>query len=89
MAYFQIGILVVIGLAVFGIFMGFFIDLNKDASYHNRRQRSMKPKLSVIRTKRKVQAAKRPSAPNKPVQKKERRKYDNTPRGPRGPEKRK
>lgn len=88
MAYFQIGILAVAGLLVFGIFMGFFIDLNKDASFHNRRQRKMKPKLSVIRTKRKGQAAKRPPAPNKPAQTKERRNNGSSPRSPRGPEKR-
>lgn len=88
MAYFQIGILAIVGLLVFSIFMGFFIDLNKDASFHNRRQRKMKPKLSVIRTKRKHQTKKRPPASGKPVQKKERRSHDNSPRGPRGPEKR-
>ena len=88
MAYFQIGILAIVGLLVFGIFMGFFIDLNKDASFHNRRQRKMKPKLSVIRTKRKRQTMKQPSAPGKPVQKKERRNNEKSPRGPRGPEKR-
>ncbi len=95
MAYFQIGILVVGGLLVFGIFMGFFIDLNKDASFHNRRQRKMKPKLAVIRTRRKMpkpsKKAQHPQPPKKvqrPQQVKERRENGKSARGPRGPEKR-
>lgn len=86
MAYFQIAILVVVGLVVFGIFMGFFIDLNKDASFHNRRQRKMKPKLAVIRPRRNM--PKPPKKAQPPQMVKERRENGKSARGSRGPEKR-
>lgn len=73
MAYFQIGILTVVGLVVFGIFLGYLIDLNKDATFQNRRQKRMRPPLEVVR-KRRVQ--------------KERERGGKPERGPRGPEKR-
>lgn len=52
MAYVQIGILAVVGLLVLGIFFYCFIDLNKDASFQNRRQMKQRPPLRLVKSAR-------------------------------------
>ena len=100
MAYFQIGILSIVGLIVFGVFFSYFVDLNKDATFHNHRQKRTKPRLEVIKTKRRP-AAKPMARPAQATQKselqkkgsrqdsqRERERIDPPKRGPRSPEKR-
>lgn len=77
MAYFQIAILTIVGIVVFGVFIGYFIDLNKDATFQNRRQKKMKPRLRMVK--------KRKKAHQMP---KERGRGENPARGTRSPEKR-
>lgn len=97
MAYFQIGILSVVGLIVFGVFFSYFVDLNKDASFHNHRQKRTKPRLEVIKTKRRPaaqpmarpsQKAEMPKKRNHQDSQRERERIDPPKRGPRSPEKR-
>lgn len=79
MTYWQIGTLVLMGLLVFIMFFVYLIDLNKDATYQNRRQKQSKPQLEMIRAKKLRR--------NNPRMK-ERSSHGRIERGPRGPEKR-
>ncbi len=79
MAYWQIGTLVLMGLLVFILFFVFLIDINKDTTFQNRRQKQSKPQLEMIRSKKRRKL--RPEA-------KERGTHGRTERSPRGPEKR-
>lgn len=88
MAYFQMGILAVVGLIIFGMFLGYFIDLNKDATYQNRRQKRMRPQLEVVRRRRVQVGGAKQQPGKKPMPQKGSGRVEQPERGPRGPEKR-
>ncbi len=79
MTYWQIGTLVLMGLLVLIMFFVYLIDLNKDATYQNRRQKQSKAQLEMIRAKK----LRRPQPGMK-----ERSSHGRIERSPRGPEKR-
>lgn len=89
MAYFQMGILAVVGLIIFGMFLGYLIDLNKDATYQNRRQKRMRPPLEVVRRRRVQSGHTSQPAGRKTLPQKGSGRVDQPERGPRGPKKRK
>lgn len=67
------------GAITFILFMGYYIDLNKDSTFQNRRQKKSKPPLSVIKPRKR--------RGSKPVIQ-EGRTNDRTQKSPRRPEKR-
>lgn len=85
MTYIQIGTLIVIGLLVFILFFVYLIDLNKDTTFQNRRQKQTKPQLEMIRSNKRPRMKERPKI--RPEMK-ERTSHGRIERGPRGPEKR-
>lgn len=85
MTYIQIGTLVVIGLLVIVLFFAYLIDINKDTTYQNRRQKQSKPQLEMIRSKKRPKMKERAQFRS---EMKERTSHGRIERGPRGPEKR-
>lgn len=79
MTYWQIGTLVLMGMLVFILFFVYLIDINKDTTFQNRRQKQSKAQLEMIKSKRR---------PKLRPQMKERTSHGRTERSPRGPEKR-
>lgn len=85
MTYIQIGTLVLMGLLVVILFFIYLIDINKDTTFQNRRQKQIKPPLEMIRSKKRPKMKERP----KPrPEMKERTSHGRIERSPRGPEKR-
>lgn len=85
MTYIQIGILVLMGLLVIILFFVYLIDINKDTTFQNRRQKQSKPQLEMIRSRKRPRMKERPK--NRPEMK-ERTSHGRIESGPRGPEKR-
>lgn len=79
MTYIQIGTLVLMGLLVIILFFVYLIDINKDTTFQNRRQKQSKPQLEMIRSRKRPKL--RPDM-------KEKRNHGRIERSPRGPEKR-